>query len=34
MCYFDGLVDGWVEAEIVATDDQPPQLAISRLRKN
>ena len=30
----DGLVDGGVEAEIVGADDQAPQLAISRLRRN
>jgi hypothetical protein len=34
MRFFDGLVDGRVEPEIVRTDDQPPQLAISRLRRN
>ena len=31
---FDSLVDGKVEPEIVRTDDQAPQLAISRLRRN
>jgi hypothetical protein len=31
---FDGLVDGTVEPEIVRADDQAPQLAISRLRRN
>jgi hypothetical protein len=31
---FDGLIDGKVEAEIVRADDQAPQLAISRLRRN
>ena len=34
MCLFDGLVDARVQAEIVRTDDEPPQLAISRLRRN
>jgi hypothetical protein len=31
---FDGLVNGRVEPEIVCADDQAPQLAISRLRRN
>jgi hypothetical protein len=31
---FDSLVDQRAEAEIVGADDQPPQLAISRLRRN
>jgi hypothetical protein len=34
MRFFDGLVDGKVEPEIIGADDQPPQLAISRLRRN
>jgi len=34
MRFFDGLVDARVQAEIVRTDDEPPQLAISRLRRN
>jgi hypothetical protein len=34
MRFFDGLVDGKVDPEIVGADDQPPQLAISRLRRN
>ena len=34
MRLFDGLVDSRVEPEIVRADDQPSQLAISRLRKN
>jgi hypothetical protein len=32
--FLNGLVDGRVEPEIVGADDQPPQLAISRLRRN
>ena len=34
MRLFDRLVDCRVEPEIVGADDQLPQLAISRLRKN
>jgi hypothetical protein len=34
MGLFDGLVDGRVEPEIVGADNQPSQLAISRLRRN
>jgi hypothetical protein len=34
MRFFDGLVDGKIEPEIVRADDQAPQLAISRLRRN
>jgi hypothetical protein len=34
MCFLDGLVDGRVDPEIVGADNQPPQLAISRLRRN
>jgi len=34
MCLFDSLVDPRVEPEIVGANDQPPQLAISRLRRN
>ena len=34
MRLFDGLVDRRVKAEIVGADDQPPQPAISRLRRN
>ena len=34
VCLFDGLVDSRVDPEIVGADDQPPQLAISRLRRN
>ena len=34
MCFFDGLVDRKIESEIVGANDQPPQLAISRLRRN
>jgi hypothetical protein len=34
MRFFDGLVDGRVQTEIVGANDQPPQLAISRLRRN
>jgi len=30
----DSFVDGGVEPEIVGADDQAPQLAISRLRRN
>ena len=31
---FDSFVDGGIEPEIVCADDQAPQLAISRLRRN
>ena len=34
MRLFNCLVNGWVETEIVGADDQSPQLAISRLRRN
>jgi hypothetical protein len=34
VCLLDGLVDRRVEPEIVRADDQAPQLAISRLRRN
>ena len=34
MGVLDGLVDGRVEPEIIRTDDQALQLAISRLRRN
>jgi len=34
VCLFDRLVDRNVEAKIVGADDQLPQLAISRLRRN
>jgi hypothetical protein len=34
MRFFDGVVDGGVETEIIRADDQAPQLAISRRRKN
>jgi hypothetical protein len=34
MRLFNGLVNGWVETEIVGANDQPPQPAISRLRRN
>jgi hypothetical protein len=34
MRFFDGLVDSRVETKIVGANDQPPQLAISRLRRN
>ena len=30
----DGLVDRRIEPEIIRADDQAPQLAISRLRRN
>jgi hypothetical protein len=32
--FLDSLVDGKVKPKIVRADDQAPQLAISRLRKN
>ena len=34
VCLFDSLVDRRTGPEIVGADDQPPQLAISRLRRN
>jgi hypothetical protein len=34
MSLFDGLVDRRVEPKIVSANDQPPQPAISRLRRN
>ena len=34
MRLFNGLVDARVEPEIIGANDQPPQLAISRLRRN
>jgi len=34
MALFNSLIDGRIEPEIVRADDQAPQLAISRLRRN
>ncbi len=34
MALLNSLIDGGIEPEIVRTDDQAPQLAISRLRRN
>ena len=34
MRFFDGLVDRRIKSEIVGANDKPPQLAISRLRRN